>query len=282
MEEPKKKCGNCKILKGITEYSFVKKGGSSRRSQCKDCRRIKDREYRKKLKSLEKPIRTEKECTKCKLVKKISKFQIQNTKASGYSSQCKDCIKDTKKSTIHKNRTSNKKRSTEDRKCRVCKKFKSWDSYYNSSISKSGYSYDCKECDRKSSQLRSKRRNELAKHRRNSNPLELLKDRLRSRTYLAFKTKNYSKSSKTRELIGCNWETLKLRIESQFSDGMSWDNRSKWQIDHIIPLSSAKTEGELIKLCHYTNLQPLWESDNKSKGCRLDWLSNSTNKNKNI
>jgi len=39
---------------------------------------------------------------------------------------------------------------------------------------------------------------------------------------------------------------------------MSWDNQGKyWDIDHIIPVSSAKTEEEIIKLNHYTNLQPL-------------------------
>ena len=47
---------------------------------------------------------------------------------------------------------------------------------------------------------------------------------------------------------------------------MTWNNRSEWHIDHIIPLSSAKTEEELYKLFHYTNLQPLWAKDNLIKG----------------
>jgi hypothetical protein len=55
-------------------------------------------------------------------------------------------------------------------------------------------------------------------------------------------------------------------LEKQFVVGMSWDNRNKWHIDHIIPLSSAKTEEEIYKLAHYTNLQPLWAEDNLSKG----------------
>jgi hypothetical protein len=46
---------------------------------------------------------------------------------------------------------------------------------------------------------------------------------------------------------------------------MNWNNRGLyngtenygWDLDHIIPLSSAKTEGEVIKLNHYTNIQPL-------------------------
>jgi hypothetical protein len=61
-------------------------------------------------------------------------------------------------------------------------------------------------------------------------------------------------------------------MEAKFVDGMNWDNIGEWHIDHIIPLSSAETEQETIKLCHYTNLQPLWAFDNLSKGNSLDWV----------
>ena len=49
---------------------------------------------------------------------------------------------------------------------------------------------------------------------------------------------------------------------------MTWDNWSNngWHIDHIRPLSAAVNEKELIELCHYINLQPLWAKDNISKG----------------
>lgn len=50
---------------------------------------------------------------------------------------------------------------------------------------------------------------------------------------------------------------------------MTWDNYGKWHIDHIVPLVSAKTEEEMYKLCHYTNLQPLWALDNIKKGDNL-------------
>jgi hypothetical protein len=50
---------------------------------------------------------------------------------------------------------------------------------------------------------------------------------------------------------------------------MNWSNRNLWHIDHIIPLASAKTEEEMIKLCHYTNLQPLWAIENMSKGSKI-------------
>ena len=52
---------------------------------------------------------------------------------------------------------------------------------------------------------------------------------------------------------------------------MSWDNHklNGWHIDHITPLSLAKTEDDVHKLCHYTNLQPLWCNENYKKGTKV-------------
>jgi hypothetical protein len=46
---------------------------------------------------------------------------------------------------------------------------------------------------------------------------------------------------------------------------MSWENRDKWHIDHIMPLATATSQEELEKLCHWTNLKPLWAIDNLKK-----------------
>jgi len=66
-------------------------------------------------------------------------------------------------------------------------------------------------------------------------------------------------------LIGCSKEELKWHLEKQFKPGMTWDNYGKWHVDHIIPLYTAKTEQEVYKLYHYTNLQPLWAEENLRK-----------------
>lgn len=96
---------------------------------------------------------------------------------------------------------------------------------------------------------------------------------MRSRLSSYLKKENITKKNKTFEIVGCTPDELKIYLEERFTDGMCWDNRGKWHIDHIIPLSSAKTEDELYKLCHYTNLQPLWAVDNLKKGNRI--LSNN-------
>jgi hypothetical protein len=85
----------------------------------------------------------------------------------------------------------------------------------------------------------------------------------------AFKQKGFSKSGNSEQLLGCSWEELKAHIENQFSGGMCWENRGEWHVDHIIPLSSGKTVEEVMVLCHYKNLQPLWALDNLRKGNRI-------------
>ena len=79
------------------------------------------------------------------------------------------------------------------------------------------------------------------------------------------------KSMKSSDILGCDWETFKKHLESQFQEGMTWDNHgiNGWHYDHIIPISSAKTEEELIKLNHYTNFQPLWAQDNIRKSDKI-------------
>lgn len=68
-------------------------------------------------------------------------------------------------------------------------------------------------------------------------------------------------------IIGCTPRELRIHLESKFISGMTWDNYGfhGWHIDHKVPISSGHTDDELNSLCHYTNLQPLWEGDNLRK-----------------
>lgn len=86
--------------------------------------------------------------------------------------------------------------------------------------------------------------------------------------------KGYSKTAIIKG-VGCTREELIKHIESQFEEGMSWDNYGEWHIDHIIPLAAAKTEclesmvENLKYLNHYSNLRPLWAAENIAKGASL-------------
>jgi hypothetical protein len=104
------------------------------------------------------------------------------------------------------------------------------------------------------------------KQRRETDPQFNMIGRIRHRTRLAIKNGGFTKKSKTYEMLGCDWTTLKDHIEKQFATGMSWDNMNEWDLDHIYPLSWCSTIEELEIYSHYTNLQPLWRKDNLSKG----------------
>ena len=113
------------------------------------------------------------------------------------------------------------------------------------------------------------RKREQRKERRSNDPIFNLINNIRGRIYKFLKSKNITKENKTFEIVGCTPEFLKEHLEKQFVGGMSWENRNEWHIDHIIPLSSAKTEEDIYKLCHYTNLQPLWAEENMKKSNKI-------------
>lgn len=98
-----------------------------------------------------------------------------------------------------------------------------------------------------------------------------LKTLLRARLYNAIRG-NFKSGSAIREL-GCSIRELQFYLEGQFQDGMTWKNWSPtgWHIDHKIPLAffDLTDRKQLLKACHYTNLQPLWSNENIRKGDKL-------------
>lgn len=79
----------------------------------------------------------------------------------------------------------------------------------------------------------------------------------------------FSKKTKTAQILGCSMAEFKSYIESKFLEGMSFDNHGEWHLDHIIPIATAKTEEDIVRLNHYTNFQPMWASDNLKKGKKI-------------
>lgn len=76
----------------------------------------------------------------------------------------------------------------------------------------------------------------------------------------------YKPSGEYHTFLGCTREEYADYLESKFTNGMTFANKEKWQIDHIISLSTASDIPEFIKLCHYTNTRPMWTLENLKKG----------------
>jgi hypothetical protein len=112
------------------------------------------------------------------------------------------------------------------------------------------------------------RAREYRKQRRISDPIYDLTIRIRCLINVKLWVKGFTKKSKTYEILGCSYDEFAWHLESQFCEGMSWSNRSDWHIDHIVPIASALTEDDVVRLNHYTNLRPMWASDNLKKGSR--------------
>ncbi len=93
--------------------------------------------------------------------------------------------------------------------------------------------------------------------------------RLRHNIRKCFLKKSYTKRSKTGQILGDTWENVKIHFETYFNDYINWNNMGDWEIDHIIPISSAITPDDVIRLCHYTNLQPLLKEDNRKKSDKI-------------
>ena len=230
-----------------------------------------------------------KRCCKCKIEKDIESFTKNKNRKDGLEPKCKSCAKEYRdankeraakykkeyyqankdkisasgkiyrelnKERIKAWRETNKERFSEYGKA-YCKKYYQANKEKFSEYSKRYQKENKEKIAEYQKQYRKankdKRRNYVREKKKND-PLFKLSTVLRARTNRAFKSKSYSKNTKTHELLGADFETVKSYIENQFSEGMTWGNHGEWHIDHIVPLSLADCEVELEALCYYENL----------------------------
>ena len=112
-------------------------------------------------------------------------------------------------------------------------------------------------------------------------PANLVRSRIAGQVRKALKYEGQAKNNKTFTLLGYTKYELKAHLESYFTEknGYSWDNMDEWHIDHIRPVASfnfTTTECEDFKKCWaLNNLQPLWATDNMSKGDKWDGVINA-------
>lgn len=233
-------------------------------------------------------------CNKCNLVKPVSNFHknVKNIckicsleKAKIYRLKNRDKINEKQNSNYNENikisrekqnkyRVENyeKRKALED-KTRIKHREKRrylYKKYYNENKEK--VLNIIKKSQRKRRKKINLYNNRINKEKRKNDPGFKIKQNYRSRLHQFLKyKKQFNKQTSTAISLGCSPNELKLHLESQFSEGMTWDNYGQygWHIDHIIPLASASTQREFEKLCHHTNLQPLWAIDNLKKGSKI-------------
>lgn len=205
-----------------------------------------------------------KKCTKCFEVKDERSFHKCRTCRGGIRNECKQC--------------RNAYRDSKRDRVKSVEMAKAWRLRNIDKVIKYKKSY--RERENELSAIRRKKC--LAKHRekdreyakaRRSSPMATLENRIRANIGHHFARMSTSKSSKLVSILGCSLDEFREHLEKTFSD--NYGDRaliiSEVEIDHIIPLSTAKSVDDLYRLNRYTNLQLLTKKDNRAKGCKLNF-----------
>lgn len=222
-------------------------------------------------------------CNNCSLEKDIDEFNKNKKYADGLHYCCKECKKISSKKYYENNK---EKVKSDVKKYRVnnlddCKKrVKNYHTKNKNEIKiyKKEYSIKNKEEIKIKQHYyyivnKAHRRDwsrEYIRKRKKEDPIFLFKTKVSDLIGQSIKRRGYKKDCRSTEILGCTILEFKEYLESKFLEGMSWENHGEWHMDHIIPISYAKSEEEVLKLNHYTNFQPLWANDNIKKGNR--WI----------
>lgn len=117
--------------------------------------------------------------------------------------------------------------------------------------------------------------NKYHRERKQNDPILKLIHNLRVRTSGAIKKFiGGEREFKTLDLLGIETsEGFALHIESQFEEGMTFENYgTEWELDHIFPISKIdKTDIFEVKLItNYKNIRPSFKRDNRTKSAKID------------
>lgn len=204
-------------------------------------------------------------CTSCDIEKELSFFNKTKKGKYGVSSVCRKCYLLYKKQYYLKNKEKEKARI---KKHRLEKK-----EYYKEYYQKYNKEYYQKNSEKYKEYFQKNKikRYLYIKNKKEENPVFKLNMNIRSLIINSFKrgSMSFNKKNKTETILGCSICFFIEYIEDKFTKGMSLDNYGDWHLDHILPISLAENEEDVIKLNHYTNFQPLWAIDNFKKGNKV-------------
>lgn len=221
-------------------------------------------------------------CSTCKIPIILSEFYKHKHNKSGYHSQCKTCMKKVMKPKSKEVAIRDAKKYALAHPGRVKASFKKYYDANKESLRQKRKVYLESESGREKVAANLYKRRDKINARRKElkkamSPKSKMAKAVRDRFHkVVIRMKRGCKSFKTVELVGCSFDDLKLHIERQFVEGMSWNNHgngdSKWNVDHIKPLF----EFNLLDLdqqkiaFHYSNLRPLWFIENMKRH-RKSW-----------
>lgn len=197
-----------------------------------------------------------KHCTKCQTDRELTEFYRNKSSKDGLQQYCKPCKKAQNDSWRKRNPAYNEKWHEKNPSYR-----KEWREANKESLA--SYSKEWRGANKEHI-------NTYARSRRANDPA--MRWVHNTRTKLHRILHSAGSHPETLELLGCTGQEWRDHLESQFTDGMSWDNYgkgdSKWGIDHIIPVSSFdQSDPEQRAICwHFSNTQPLWHIENVLKG----------------
>lgn len=205
-------------------------------------------------------------CNICNINKKIEEYHKDKTKKDGHRNKCKECSKKYLANYYRSNQNKIKKLNMiwrENNKEKIIKNNNLWKENNPEKFKEAQLKYRI--INKEKIQKRTNNYNNL---RRSIDPIYKLRCYL-SRTFsMMLREKGFKKTSSTHEILDCSYEEFRIYLESKFEDWMTWENYGKpkdgilepnktWDMDHIIPTSKAITENDIIRLNHYTNIQPL-------------------------
>jgi hypothetical protein len=221
-----------------------------------------------------------KTCTKCNIEKPLMDFYKNKSSMDGLTYQCKLCCiqQNTKFKLANPNYQKDWKLKNKDSITQYNTQWhqsnpdyhQKW--YLDNKDYKKQYNSDWYLNNRESSKQQNQ---QYTLQRIKTDPIFKLSHNVRNLIGKSFKRScegTYKKGKKTEYILGCTLEEFTQYLQSQFKPGMTLENHGqgpgKWNMDHIIPISFAKTEEEIYKLNHYTNFQPLWWEENMAKGVK--------------
>jgi len=209
-------------------------------------------------------------CNLCSTEKPLPEYAKQESAIDGLQNKCKACQKRYRENNKQKNDAYIKKYRAENKE-KIAVSVKAYSEKNSEKIAdylalyygKNKKSILEKQKERKQDICHNRR--VYKKKRMKEDPVYAMAHRLGVLMRNALKHSGYLKSRKTLEALGCTSAQFKDHLERQFLKGMTWDNRDLWQLDHIMPISSAKTEQEVYDLSHMTNIRPMWAKENMVK-----------------